>query len=243
MNSITDFIKNKYIVIAIIVIILLTTFITVRVNAKDNNEEESVSIIENNDDVKEENDEETYVYVDVKGAVKKPGVYQVSSTAIVNDAINMAGGLLSTATTVDINLSKKVYNEMIIYISTKTEYKKKQKKSSDNSTNENNATVIKCDAPTSSTNNKEETAVNNTTKENNESNNKSSESQESTEIININTATKEDLLKIKGIGETKADKIILYRKEKGLFNCIEEIKNVSGIGETIFEKIKDYIRV
>lgn len=58
--------------------------------------------------------------------------------------------------------------------------------------------------------------------------------------ININTASKEELLTLKGIGESKADKIIEYRNNE-LFNSIEDIKNISGIGDSIFEKIKDNI--
>lgn len=61
--------------------------------------------------------------------------------------------------------------------------------------------------------------------------------------ININTATKEDLLKIKFIGDKKAEAIIEYRKENGDFNTVEELKNVPGIGEKIYQKIKDKIEV
>lgn len=61
--------------------------------------------------------------------------------------------------------------------------------------------------------------------------------------ININTATKEDLLKIKFIGDKKADAIIEYRKENGDFNTVEELKKVPGIGEKIYQKIKDKIEV
>lgn len=46
---------------------------------------------------------------------------------------------------------------------------------------------------------------------------------------------------LSGIGEAKAEKIISYRNEKGLFNALEDIKNVSGIGDALFEKIKDNI--
>ena len=51
------------------------------------------------------------------------------------------------------------------------------------------------------------------------------------------------MIKLPSIGESKADKIILYREENGLFKSIEDIKNVSGIGDSLFEKIKDYITV
>ena len=61
--------------------------------------------------------------------------------------------------------------------------------------------------------------------------------------ISINTATKETLMKIKGIGEKKAESIVEYRSKNGKFKSIEEIMKVSGIGKSIFDKIKDYIKV
>ena len=59
-------------------------------------------------------------------------------------------------------------------------------------------------------------------------------------LVSINTATKEELLTLPGIGESKADAIIEYRTTKK-FETIEEIKEVSGIGDALFEKIKDHI--
>ena len=70
--------------------------------------------------------------------------------------------------------------------------------------------------------------------------------EESIEIlgkININSASKSHLMSLTGIGEGKANAIIEYRKTNGPFKSIEEIKNVKGIGEGIFEKIKDKIEV
>ncbi len=64
-----------------------------------------------------------------------------------------------------------------------------------------------------------------------------------TEIININTASSELLQQLSGIGPATAEKIISYRNEHGKFNRIEDIKNVSGIGEKTFEKFKDKITV
>lgn len=61
-------------------------------------------------------------------------------------------------------------------------------------------------------------------------------------LIDINTAGKEELISLPGIGDKTADKIIDYR-EGNLFKTIEDIKNVSGIGEKKFEAIKDMIKV
>lgn len=61
--------------------------------------------------------------------------------------------------------------------------------------------------------------------------------------VNINTASKDDLMTLPGIGESKAAAIIACREEKGSFTSIEEIKNVAGIGDGIFNRLKDLITV
>lgn len=60
-------------------------------------------------------------------------------------------------------------------------------------------------------------------------------------LININTASKEELMQLPGIGESRAFSIIAYREKNGGFNDIKDIMNISGIKEAAFEKIKDYI--
>ena len=66
---------------------------------------------------------------------------------------------------------------------------------------------------------------------------------EENRIININTATKEQLDSLSGIGEVKAQAIIDYRSVNGNFTKIEDILNVDGIGDALFAKIKDFITV
>lgn len=75
-------------------------------------------------------------------------------------------------------------------------------------------------------------------KTSNTSSNKSSDGK-----VSVNKASIQELMTIKGIGETKAKAIVDYRNKNGLFKTIEEINNVSGIGKTTFEKIKDYIKL
>ncbi len=175
-----------------------------------------------------------YIVVDIKGAVKKPGVYKMPEGSIVQDVINEAGGLKSTAYTQNINLSKKLTNEMVIIINTKSEMKNQTTTKVDDvkndveNTNSNNNTnvgnnVCVCE-PGSTTG-----TVNGNTSTNNA-------------LVNINTASKEELMNVSGIGASKADAIIIYRMDNR-FNTIEDIKNVSGIGDALFAKIKDYITV
>ena len=61
--------------------------------------------------------------------------------------------------------------------------------------------------------------------------------------VDLNKATKEELKSLNGIGDTKAESIISYRETNGSFQKIEDIKNVSGIGEATFEKLREAIQV
>lgn len=62
-------------------------------------------------------------------------------------------------------------------------------------------------------------------------------------VVNINTAGKEELMSLSGIGEAKAENIIAYRETQGTFEKTEDIMNVNGIGENLFQKIKNDICV
>lgn len=66
---------------------------------------------------------------------------------------------------------------------------------------------------------------------------------EKSDIVNINTAGLKELVSLYGIGEVKARAIIAYREDNGLFQSIEEIMKIKGIGKATFERIKDYITI
>lgn len=197
-------------IVACISVVITLSVVGVLVYCSLNSEVSAMEIIHEEQKCEcEEASEE--VLVDIKGAVKKPGVYKLSKNSIVNDVIKLAGGLKSGATTDDINLSKAIYNEMVIYISTKSELKEKQ----------NNTSNI----PSNTSETKVDNICVNQSK------------------VNINSATVDELTTLNGIGEAKAIKIIDYRNTNGLFKSIEDIKNVSGIGEAFYEKIKDNITI
>lgn len=172
--------------------------------------DESINIKEEKEPIESNN-----FYVDVKGAVKDPGVYLVNDGERVIDAINKAGGLNKNANTSNINLSKRLTSEMVVIVYTNNEVKNGSKKS-------------ECDTEC----NCEVIEVNNCI-----------ESESSSDKVNINTASIDELMTLSGIGQSKAESIISYREEKGNFKSIEEIKNVSGIGDALFESIKDGITV
>ncbi len=91
---------------------------------------------------------------------------------------------------------------------------------------------------------KTESQDNKESKENKESETKQQTyTQATSQKININTATQEELETLTGIGPSTATKIIQHRKENGKFKTIEDIKNVKGIGESKYDKIKDKICV
>jgi len=179
------------------------------------------------EDKKEEKEPDvSTVFVDIKGAVNAPGVYEIDSTKRVIDAINLAGGLTSKADTINLNLSKKVEDEMYIVVYTKTELYEYKKKNTDIS--KANCASLECECPDS----------------NNSSCINKEEGKTTSNIpgkVSLNTATKEELMSLSGIGEAKASAIITYRNENGKFKSVEDVKNVSGIGDSLFEQIKNNI--
>lgn len=142
------------------------------------------------------------VFVQICGAVRTPGVYKVSSTLRVFQAIEAAGGVTEQADINSVNLARSVTDEMYIYIPAAGEVQENRRPEDGTET-------------FSTAGNK----------------------------ININTATREELMTLKGIGEAKADAIIMYREETGGFTEISQIMNISGIKEAAFNKIKDSISV
>ena len=220
---------KKFILILIGISILLGGTIFVLYKNSKEEKEEVVDIFkeeENNeeeekvDDLPKEEKKEkvSTVIVDIKGNVNNPGVYEVENGKRINDVINMAGGLTVDADTSNINLAKIVKDEMTIVIYSKEEVLEKYK-----------SEVCICDCP----------YITNDACIAEEPN----EEESTSNLVNINTASVDELMTLPGLGEAKAKSIIEYRTKNGNFTSIDNIKEVSGIGEAIFEKIKDYITV
>lgn len=226
--------KYKFI-LAILLIITITIIIVIN---KEKLMDNSDYIVTTSDiEIEEEINIASKIYVDIKGAIKNPGVYEVDSDMIVNDVIKLAGGLNDNADTSIINLAKRVNDGDLIIIYTKEEVKNSNIKD----------TVVKvvdkeCVCPNIQNDACINTKINDNITNKEENNNSTNKSDE-TAKININTATKDELMNLSGIGESKADAIINYRKENGNFKKIEDIKNVDGIGDAVYEKINNNISI
>lgn len=146
-------------------------------------------------DVEENDHDSDIVYVDVKGEVHKPGIYEMSPTSRVNDVIEVSGGFTDQAEQTAVNLAQKVVDEMVIIVPTKD--------------GEN------LNTPAAAQNDK----------------------------VRINDVDQAEIETLTGIGPSKAQAIIQYREEHGQFQQVEDLLNVSGIGEKTLENIEDDIQV
>ena len=174
------------------------------------------------------------IAVEIKGAVVSPGVYYFENGALVDDLVKRAGGVNNNAFTNNINFSKHLENEMVIYVYTNYEY---------HNLNAKKEEIITCNCPTVDTTSCLNTGISIITA--NETTKGDSSNKENTDngLININMADAQTLTSLNGIGESKAKSIVEYRQTNGNFTSIEDVKKVSGISETIYEKIKNYITV
>lgn len=160
------------------------------------------------------------IKIDIAGAVVNPGVYKLPEDARVEDALNTAGGLSEEAdrdwVVKNLNLAEKLSDGDKLYIP----------KAGENTTPSSANTSIPVPPPSSAG------VVSGSSKPSDCSR------------VNINTASAGILDEcLLGIGPTKAQSIIEYRETHGGFKSIEEIKNVKGIAEGTFAKIKDQIVV
>lgn len=128
------------------------------------------------------------IYVELKGKVSFPGIYELDQPKYLYEIVDMAGGLLDTADTKNLNLVQLINISCSITIPEKVQ-------------------------------------------------------EEESALININYASVDQLMTLPGIGKVYAEKIIEYRKTKGLFLTIEQIKEIPGIKDNVFNQIKDFITV
>lgn len=180
------------------------------------------------------------IVVHVCGCVNSPGVYRLEPGSRIIEAVEKAGGFTDDADNSVINLADRLADGMQIYVpaidpeADETDASRQYVKLADNipergtgSQATGAAAGVEKSAATGANAGAEKGA---------------GTSQESGKV-NINTAGKEELMTLSGVGESRADAIIDYRTENGRFASIEEIMNISGIKEGLFGKIKDKITV
>jgi competence protein ComEA len=151
------------------------------------------------------NSSQAKIFVDVKGAITSPGVYEAAIGERVIDIIEKAGGLLDSADQNNINFAMKVVDEMVLYIP---------------AIGEQNPSIAGV-------------ATSGSLQEGTTADGK----------INLNSATESELQTLPGIGPSKALAILEYRETNGSFKTIEDLMEISGIGEKTFEKLKEHIIV
>ena len=161
---------------------------------------------------------EEKIIIHITGAVKTPGIVKLDDGSRIEDAIEAAGGLTEDADISNVNLAYVLDDGTKIKIPSLSDGDIGNVE--DVITDESGEGIIEEIDSTSSSN-----------------------SQNSTSNININKATEAELDTLPGIGPSLASKIIEYREQNGKFSSIEDIKNVSGIGDSKFEEIKDLISV
>ena len=226
---------RKYLIVGLLILIIILGFYFYNKNNNEELVEEPKQVLEKEKEEIVENIDKCVV--DIKGSVINSGMYEADCDARVNDIINLAGGLKDNADTSVNNLAKKISDGMVIVIYSKdeledfTKTKEKELVIEDkciNNTIKNDSCVTK--------ESRLEESITVIVDEN-----PSKEIKKDNKLISINTASKDELMTLSGIGESKALAIISYRENNGLFERIEDIMNVSGIGEKMFEKIKDFI--
>ncbi|MDM5313276.1 helix-hairpin-helix domain-containing protein [Peribacillus frigoritolerans] len=148
------------------------------------------------------------IKVDVKGAVKSPGIFTAQAGDRVIDLISSAGSFTEKADTDKVNFAQIIEDQMVIYVPEIGE--------EDKGNLENIQVGTSGDAVTKGT---------------------------SGGLVNLNTATQEDLQTLTGIGPSKADAILEYRETVGKFKEVDELKQVTGIGDKTFERLRDSISV
>ena len=164
---------------------------------------------------------ERIIYVHVCGAVQHPGVYPMAEGTRVYEAVALAGGFLPEADEQWLNQAAVIGDAQKLYVYSKEETRQMEAEPLRNSWTggeealQNPGTAGDADAPSSNV------AV----------------------LVDLNTASKEELMTLPGIGEAKAEAILQYRSEHGGFSCAEDLLQISGIKEGVFSRIKDRITV
>ena len=224
--------KKKIILVSCIVVLVIASLCFFFINRKYNS-----NIVSDRSFVVDSSSKKTVssIKVDVKGAVNNPGVYEINIDDRVVDAINKAGGFMVNAYQLNLNLAKKLVDESVIIVNTieEVDYYKLSKVpivcEDSSKLNRNGICELYNIAELGSSDVSSNSSVLN--------------SSDLNTLVNINTASAEVLSSLEGIGASKAQSIIRYRENNGPFSKKEDLLNVEGIGEKLYEAIKDFITI
>lgn len=206
----------KYLLSIVIITIFLSVFLFYNVSSNET-EEQVLSLNEftheeDSNEIKVEDVHNENIFVEIKGEVLNPDVYELEKGSIVRDLILISGGLTEIGDISNINQARELQNGEFIVVLSKQEILEMKN---------NSNKILEVDTV----------------------NNFNVDSSHNYDKVNINTASKEELKSLSGIGDGLAEAIVSYREENNGFNVIEDIKNVSRIGDKTFEKFKDKIMV
>ncbi len=186
---------------------------------------EETSVIDQvqDEEVEVEGPLEDTIFVEIKGAVVSPGVYEVKSGIRIFELFNTAGGLKEDANIDYINQTTILQDQTLVIILTNKEIEELIEKQE---LEEFEQSQVVASSANSNTIN---------------GSNICNEEEEVDGLVSINKGTSEQLQLLPGIGEVKANAIISYRESNGEFEDIEELLNVDGIGQGTLDQIKDFI--
>lgn len=183
-----------------------------------------------NSDRKINNEEPEVIHVYVCGAVRKADVYELANGSMIIDAIKKAGGFRDDAGVIYMNLAGKISDGQKIYVPTIEEVE------SAFDSGEYVGSTVSITSSGYDNDLLQDSGIGYISE--NEAYKEANNGK-----ININTANKEALMSIPGVGESKASKIIEFRENNGGFKTTEDIMLISGIKKGLYDKIKDYICV
>ena len=217
LENLTKKQKTIVFIIAVVVAIGMIYFIYSKNQVDDNiNLENDILVSENSTkDSSKETSNDDEVIVHVTGSVKSPGVVKLKEGSRIEDAIEAAGGLTENADVSKVNLAFVVEDCTKIRIPSSLDEDIEDGDVVDSGSGEN--IVVEENTTTSSG--------------------------KSGQVVNINKASESELETLPGIGASLAGRIVEYRSQNGRFASVEDIKNVSGIGESKFNSIRDFISV
>ena len=168
-------------------------------------------------------------YVYVCGEVAEPGVYVLEPGDRIYEAVEMAGGMTADAGTCAVNLAESVYDGLMVYIPDSEE----AAGMAGSMTSAGGSAVSAGGSVTSA-----DSSV-----RNGEGTSGGTAASPGDGRLNLNTASLAELMTLSGIGQTKAQAVVNYRDAHGGFSSVEEIMNVDGIKEGLYNRIRDQIKV